>query len=63
MGIVGIIIWYPAVVIGVVTGIVSLVGLQLGNRLGEKFGKRMEIVGGIVLVLIGVKILIQHLIG
>ena len=63
LGIVGIIIWYPAVVIGVVTGLVSLLGLQLGNRLGEKFGKRMEIVGGIVLVLIGVKILLQHLVG
>jgi putative Mn2+ efflux pump MntP len=63
LGIVGIIIWYPAVVIGVVTGLVSLLGLQLGNRLGEKFGKRMEIAGGIVLILIGVKILLQHLVG
>jgi putative Mn2+ efflux pump MntP len=63
LGIVGIIIWYPAVVIGVVTGLVSLLGLQLGNRLGEKFGKRMEIAGGIVLVIIGVKILLQHLVG
>lgn len=58
LGIVGINIWYPAAVIGVVTGLVSLLGLRLGNKLGEKFGKRMEIVGGIVLLLIGVKILL-----
>ena len=63
LGIVGITIWYPAVVIGVVTGLVSLLGLRLGNKLGEKFGKRMEIVGGIVLVLIGVRILMAHLMG
>ena len=63
LGIVGITIWYPAAVIGVVTGLVSLLGLRLGNKLGEKFGKRMEIVGGIVLVLIGVRILLAHLLG
>jgi putative Mn2+ efflux pump MntP len=54
-------IWYPAVVIGIVTGLVSLLGLRLGNGLGKKFGKRMEVIGGIVLVVIGVRILISHL--
>ena len=58
LGIVGINIWYPAAVIGAVTGLVSLLGLRLGNKLGEKFGRGMEIVGGVVLVLIGVKILL-----
>jgi manganese efflux pump family protein len=54
-------IWYPALVIGIVTGILSLTGVQLGNKLGIKFGKNMEIIGGIVLILIGIKILIEHL--
>ena len=63
LGLVGITIWYPAVVIGIVTGLLSLLGLRLGNRLGEKFGKRMEIFGGIVLVLIGIRILLTHLLG
>jgi putative Mn2+ efflux pump MntP len=63
LGIIGITIWYPAVVIGLVTGLVSLLGVHLGNKLGEKFGKRMEIAGGIVLVLIGVRILLAHLLG
>ncbi len=63
LGLVGVIIWYPAAVIGVVTGLVSLLGLRLGNRLGVKFGKRVEIAGGAVLVLIGVRILLTHLLG
>ena len=63
LAIMGVTIWYPAVVIGVVTGLVSWLGLRLGNVLGGKFGKRMEIVGGIVLILIVVRILIAHLLG
>jgi putative Mn2+ efflux pump MntP len=56
-------IWYPAVVIGVVTGLMSLLGLRLGNQLGRKFGKRMEIMGGIVLIVIGVRSVLEHLFG
>jgi len=43
LALIGVTIWYPAVVIGVVTGLVSWLGLRLGNVLGAKFGKRMEI--------------------
>jgi manganese efflux pump family protein len=56
-------IWYPASVIGIVTATLSFIGLQLGNRLGEKFGKRMEIVGGAVLIVIGLRILLTHYLG
>ena len=52
---------YPAVVIGVVTAGLSMVGLLLGNRLGKIFGKRMEIVGGIILIAIGIRIVVSHL--
>jgi putative Mn2+ efflux pump MntP len=58
LGLLGITIWYPAAVIGVVTGLISWAGVILGNRLGVKFGQRMEIIGGVVLILIGLKILI-----
>jgi putative Mn2+ efflux pump MntP len=51
--IIGATIWVPAVVIGIVTGLVSWLGPRLGNKLGEKFGKRMEIIGGILLILLG----------
>jgi putative Mn2+ efflux pump MntP len=57
----GISIWYPSVVIGVVTALISLAGIPLGARLGELFGKRVSIVGGMILVFIGVRILISHL--
>ena len=53
-------IWYPSVVIGVVTGGLSLVGLHLGTQLGTRFGKRMEIVGGVILVAIGLRLLVSH---
>ncbi|MDO9349472.1 MAG: manganese efflux pump MntP family protein [Anaerolineales bacterium] len=61
LALIGVTIWYPAVVIGVVTGLVSWLGLRLGNVLGGKFGKRMEIAGGIVLILIGARIVLSHL--
>ena len=61
LGLVGVTIWYPAVVIGLVTGLVSWLGILLGNRLGAKFGKRMEIIGGIILILMGVRIVLAQL--
>jgi putative Mn2+ efflux pump MntP len=54
-------IWYPSVVIGVVTVGVSMGGFQFGSALGVRFGKRMEIAGGMILCLIGLRILIAHL--
>lgn len=56
-------VWYPGIVIGIVTGLMSWLGLRIGNRLGEKFGKTMEIVGGVILVLIGIRIVAAHLLG
>jgi manganese efflux pump family protein len=56
-------VFYPAVVIGIVTGLLSLVGLRIGGRLGQAFGKRMEIIGGLVLIGIGLRVLIMHLTG
>jgi putative Mn2+ efflux pump MntP len=58
LGLLGIRIWYPAAVIGVVTGLISWAGVTLGHQLGTRFGRRMEIIGGIVLILMGLKILI-----
>ncbi|NIA14660.1 MAG: manganese efflux pump [Nitrospiraceae bacterium] len=52
--------WIPAIIIGLTTGGLSVVGMVFGSRLGSRLGKRAEILGGVVLVGIGVKILIQH---
>jgi putative Mn2+ efflux pump MntP len=54
-------IWYPCVIIGVVTSVISLAGIGLGNKLSSVFGKRMEIIGGIILIIIALRILIVHL--
>jgi putative Mn2+ efflux pump MntP len=50
-------------IIGSVTFIVSMLGLLFGKKIGSRLGKRMEIVGGIILIAIGIKILLQHLAG
>ena len=57
----GVRIWYPILVIGLVTAFITLLGMVLGSRLGTRFGKRIEILGGVILIGIGVKILLQHL--
>jgi manganese efflux pump family protein len=54
-------IFYPVLVIGVVTAFLSVVGLKAGKRLGAMLGKRMEVFGGVLLFAIGVRILVEHL--
>ena len=54
-------ILYHSIVIGVVTASLSLTGLLAGHILGTAFGKRMEIMGGLILIGIGLRILIAHL--
>lgn len=51
----------PSVVIAVVTLLLSGIGLAAGRRLGQAFGKRMEIVGGLLLIGIGLEIVASHL--
>lgn len=50
-----------ATIIGVVTFIISIVGVYIGNFFGNRYKKRAELAGGIILVLIGVKILCEHM--
>jgi putative Mn2+ efflux pump MntP len=63
LGVLGVTIWTPALVIGLVTGALSLVGLRVGNRVGKRYGKPVEILGGLVLIGIGVRILLSHFVG
>lgn len=48
-------------VIGVITFILSFIGVMIGNIVGFKLKAKAEIAGGIVLILIGTKILLEHL--
>ena len=52
----------PAVsFIGVVTFILSAIGVKIGNVFGARYKSKAELFGGVVLILIGVKILLEHL--
>ena len=59
----GVNIWVAITIIGVTTFVLSLVGVVVGNQFGSRFEKPATIAGGIVLILIGLKILIEHLAG
>jgi putative Mn2+ efflux pump MntP len=51
----------PALVIGTVTFLLTLLGVFVGSRVGHFFEKKIEILGGLMLIGIGIKILIEHL--
>lgn len=55
-------VWYPAFIIGIITALLSITGIYLGKVIGAKIGKKMEIVGGLIIIGLGLKILISHLI-
>ena len=48
-------------VIGCTTFVLSLLGVVVGNRFGSRYQQRAEITGGAILILIGLKILLEHL--
>lgn len=47
--------------IGIITFILCSIGVKLGNKFGNKFQNKAELFGGIILILIGIKILFEHL--
>ena len=51
----------PAIIFAGVTFFCSMICVRLGAKLGEKLGKKFMIIGGGILILIGVKILVEHL--
>ena len=54
-------IWMAVLIIGVTTFLFSILGVKIGNVFGSKYEKSAGIVGGIILILIGLKILLEHL--
>jgi putative Mn2+ efflux pump MntP len=51
----------PIVVIGLVTLVLCFLGFMFGSSLGKFFGGKIRIVGGVILILIGLRILVEHL--
>lgn len=54
-------IWTSITVIGIVTFAICFAGVLIGNKFGAKFKKKAQFAGGAVLILIGLKILLEHL--
>ena len=54
-------LWSSIALIGVTTFLFSVIGLLIGKKVGSRFHKGAEILGGLILIAIGLKILIEHL--
>lgn len=54
-------IWIAISIIGCITFVFSAIGLKIGSVVGNKFNKKAQIAGGVILILIGLKILLSHL--
>ena len=54
-------IWMAAVLIGLFTCGMSAVGVKIGNVFGARYEKKAQLAGGVILVLIGLRILLEHL--
>lgn len=53
-------IFLAITIIGIVTFIISILGVKIGNIFGDKYEAKAEIAGGVILILIGLKILLEH---
>jgi len=51
----------PSIIIGAITFLLSVIGVYFGNKFGHYFERKIEMVGGFILIGIGIKILIEHL--
>ena len=61
LSVIGVSIWFPALVIGLVAGALNLAGMFIGQHSGDRWGAKVEIFGGCILIGIGLKILLVHL--
>ncbi len=54
-------IWFSGIIIGAVTFLASMIAIRIGKSAGDKLGKKVEIVGGLILIAIGIKIFLEHM--
>lgn len=54
-------IWFAVAFIGIITFTLSAIGVKIGNVFGCKFKAKAELAGGVILILMGLKILLEHL--
>lgn len=56
----GVSVWYPSLIIGLITSGMCLIAISLGNRLRNNFSRWATVAGGMVLILIGLRIVLEH---
>ncbi len=56
-------IWYSAVIIGAVTFLASMAAIKIGKSAGNRLGNKVELIGGLILIAIGIKIFLEHVLG
>lgn len=56
-------IWMAISLVGCTTFLFSFLGVKVGSTFGAKYQSKAELIGGVILVLMGVKILLEHLLG
>ncbi len=61
LGLINVSIWYPSIIIGVITACMSLTGIAIGKIANEKLGKFSTLLGALILSIIGFRILLSHL--
>ncbi|MFH0841715.1 MAG: manganese efflux pump MntP family protein [Bacteroidota bacterium] len=54
-------IWLSGIIIGTVTFLASMTAIRIGKSAGKKLGQRVEIAGGLILIAIGIKIFLEHM--
>ena len=54
-------IWKAGILIGMVTFLASMTAIRIGKSAGERLGNKVEIIGGIILIAIGIKIFLEHI--
>ena len=54
-------IFIPLIFIGIITFVLSFIGVKIGNKFGDKLKNKSEKLGGVILILMGIKILLDHL--
>ena len=54
-------IWKAGILIGIVTFVASMTAIRIGKSAGERLGNKVEIIGGLILIAIGLKIFLEHI--
>jgi manganese efflux pump family protein len=55
-----VLIWRSGILIGIVTFLASMTAIRIGKSAGERLGNKVEIIGGLILISIGIKIFLEH---